>query len=219
MAVYAASLSGGSQIGPVIAGYLIQAKGWRWFFILCAIIAAVNLVATIFLLPETLYEVEPELEIVNDIEKDAHSHVETVTRSETRTEARAKMDYATYWKELWSFNISREAQEMGIFKYFGYLFILPFPLLLVPGVLVASAMYGVILGALVPHTSTCDSQLTMQCCHYLHNRTRCLLSTSIPLLICRSRSLHIQQLHRHCGRVANCRPINRSSIPLAAHTQ
>jgi MFS family permease len=147
MAVYAAFLSGGSQIGPVIAGYLIQAEGWRWFFILCAIIAAVNLVATVFLLPETLYEVEPELEVVNDIEKDVSSHVETVTRSETRTEARVSMDYVAYWKDLWSFNISKEAKQKGIFKHFCYLFILPFPLLLIPGVLIASAMYGVILGA------------------------------------------------------------------------
>lgn len=147
MAIYAAFLSGGSQIGPVIAGYLIEAKGWRWFFILCAIIAAVNFITTIFLLPETLYEVELEPEVINDIEKDVHSHVETVTRSDTRTEARAQMDYQTYWKDLWSFKISEKAKERGIIKHFAYLFILPFPLLLIPGVLVASAMYGVILGA------------------------------------------------------------------------
>ena len=147
MAFYAAFLSGGAQIGPVIAGYLIEAKGWRWFFILCAIIAAVNLVTTIFMLPETLYEVEQEPEVVNDLEKDAHSHVEAVIRTETRTEARVKMDYATYWKDLWSFTLSKEAKERGIFKHLLYLYILPFPMLLVPGVLVATVMYGVILGA------------------------------------------------------------------------
>ncbi|KAJ5753936.1 uncharacterized protein N7511_008089 [Penicillium nucicola] len=149
MAVYAAFLSGGSQIGPVIAGYLIESKGWRWFFILCAIIAAVNLVATIFLLPETLYEVEQEPEIINDIEKDASSHVETVTRTETRTETRVKMDYSAYWSDLWSFTLSKEAKERGIIKNILYLFILPFPMLLVPGVLAASVMYGVVLGAVV----------------------------------------------------------------------
>lgn len=147
MAIYAAFLSGGSQIGPVIAGYLIQAKGWRWFFILCAIIAAVNFITTIFLLPETLYEVEPEPEVVDDIEKDVSSHVETVTRNDTRTEARAQMNYGTYWEDLWSLGISKEAKEKGVLKHFTYLFILPFPLLLVPGVLIASAMYGVVLGA------------------------------------------------------------------------
>jgi MFS family permease len=131
----------------MIAGYLIQAKGWRWFFILCAIIAAVNLIATIFLLPETLHEVEPEPEVIDDIEKDVHSHVETITHTETRTEARVQMDYTTYWKELWSFKISEEAKKKGVFKHFAYLFVLPFPLLLIPGVLIASLMYGVILGA------------------------------------------------------------------------
>ncbi|CAG7930076.1 unnamed protein product [Penicillium olsonii] len=149
MAIYAAFLSGGSQIGPVIAGYLIQAKGWRWFFILCAIIAAVNFITTIFFLPETLYEVEPEPVVVDDIEKDVSSHVETVTRSDTRTETRAQMDYKSYWEGLWSFQISKEAKEKGVLKHLAYLFILPFPLLLIPGVLIASAMYGVILGAVV----------------------------------------------------------------------
>ncbi|CAG7961836.1 unnamed protein product [Penicillium olsonii] len=149
MAIYAAFLSGGSQIGPVIAGYLIQAKGWRWFFILCAIIAAVNFITTIFLLPETLYEVEPEPVVVDDIEKDVSSHVETVTRSDTRTETRAQMDYTSYWEGLWSFQISKEAKEKGVLRHLAYLFILPFPLLLIPGVLIASAMYGVILGAVV----------------------------------------------------------------------
>ena len=147
MAIYAAFLSGGSQIGPVIAGYLIQAKGWRWFFILCAIIAAVNFITTIFLLPETLYEVEPEPVVVDDIEKDVSSHVETVTRSDTRTETRTQMDYTSYWEGLWSFQISKEAKEKGVLRHLAYLFILPFPLLLIPGVLIASAMYGVILGA------------------------------------------------------------------------
>ncbi|CAG8037106.1 unnamed protein product [Penicillium olsonii] len=149
MAIYAAFLSGGSQIGPVIAGYLIQAKGWRWFFILCAIIAAVNFITTIFLLPETLYEVEPEPVVVDDIEKDVSSHVETVTRSDTRTETRAQMNYTSYWEGLWSFQISKEAKEKGVLRHLAYLFILPFPLLLIPGVLIASAMYGVILGAVV----------------------------------------------------------------------
>ena len=30
MAVFSLCLSGGSQIGPMIAGFLIGAKGWRW---------------------------------------------------------------------------------------------------------------------------------------------------------------------------------------------
>lgn len=144
MAVYAAFLSGGSQIGPVIAGYLIQARGWRWFFILCTIIAAVNLVTTIFMLPETIYEPEEDdPQPTDDYEKDAHHHLETVSSHMVN---RAKFDYGEYVKGLTTFSITKSAKEKGAFKLFAYLFVLPFPLLLVPGVLIASMMYGVVLG-------------------------------------------------------------------------
>ncbi|PVH82825.1 MFS transporter [Cadophora sp. DSE1049] len=55
MALFSLFLSGGSQVGPMIAGFLITDKGWRWFFILCAILTAVNLAMMLFLLPETNY--------------------------------------------------------------------------------------------------------------------------------------------------------------------
>ena len=48
-------LSAGTQIGPLIAGYLIQARGWQWFFNLTSILIAVNIVFVLFLLPETTY--------------------------------------------------------------------------------------------------------------------------------------------------------------------
>lgn len=147
MAAYAAFLSGGSQIGPMIAGYLIEARGWRWFFILCAIIAAVNFVTTIFMLPETIYEpdVDETQEQTEEIEKDAHSHLETIpTRSQVGD--RASLDYGEYFKGLFTVGLTKSAQKAGVFKYFAYLFVLPFPLLLIPGVLIASIMYGVVLG-------------------------------------------------------------------------
>jgi MFS family permease len=143
MAVYAGFLSGGSQIGPVIAGYLIQARGWRWFFILCAIIAAVNFITTIFFLPETIYEREEEPEVIEDNEKDLAGHIEAVP---SHGADQVSMNYNDYMKGLFSFNITKEAKEKGVFKHFAYLFVLPFPLLLVPGTLIASCMYGVVLG-------------------------------------------------------------------------
>lgn len=146
MAVYAAALSGGSQIGPVIAGYLIKARGWRWFFILCSILAAANLVSTILLLPETIYEGGEEAEAADDTEKEPQSFLENV-RTQSQTGTRAKMNYREYWKGLITFRITREAREKGVLKHFAYLFALPFPMLLVPGVLIASVMYGVCLGA------------------------------------------------------------------------
>lgn len=145
MAIYAGFLSGGSQIGPVIAGYLIQARGWRWFFILCAIIAAVNFITTIFFLPETIYEPEIEPELSEENEKDLSGHIEAV-RTTSQVAQPSKMDYHDYVKGLYSFNITKKAKEKGVFRHFAYLFVLPFPLLLVPGILIASLMYGVVLG-------------------------------------------------------------------------
>lgn len=144
MAVYAAFLSGGSQIGPVIAGYLIQARGWRWFFILCAIIAAVNLITTIFMLPETIYEPEEEqIQPTDDYQKDALHHLENVP---SHVVDRAEFNYSEYMKGLSTFSVTKSAKEKGVLKLFAYLFVLPFPLLLIPGVLIASMMYGVVLG-------------------------------------------------------------------------
>lgn len=145
MAVYAAFLSGGSQIGPVIAGYLIEARCWRWFFYLCAIITAANLVSTILLLPETIHEPEDDPQQIDDNEKDTHSHIEAMP-SRPEVGDRAKMDYGEYWRGLYTFQLTKEAKEKGVLKYFAYLFVLPFPLLLVPGILIASIMYGVMLG-------------------------------------------------------------------------
>ena len=142
MATYALFLSGGSQIGPVIAGYLVAARGWRWFFILCLILAAVNLVTTFFLLPETTYERDEE-EQPTDPKKDEHTHIETASIPA----ARPSFDYAAYWKGLFIVRLSKEARQKGPLKHFFYQFCLPAPMLLIPGVLLASAMYGVILGA------------------------------------------------------------------------
>lgn len=50
MALFAFFLSAGSQIGPLIAGYVINDKGWRWYFIIITIIAAVNLLGKAFII-------------------------------------------------------------------------------------------------------------------------------------------------------------------------
>jgi MFS family permease len=53
--VQAVWLSLGSSLAPVIAGFLIQDAGWRWFQWLCAILAGVDLVLIILFVPETQY--------------------------------------------------------------------------------------------------------------------------------------------------------------------
>lgn len=48
-------LGSGASLAPVISGYLIQAKGWRWYHWLTTILTAATLIATFFLVPETMY--------------------------------------------------------------------------------------------------------------------------------------------------------------------
>ncbi|PYH95319.1 MFS transporter [Aspergillus ellipticus CBS 707.79] len=156
MAMYALFLSAGSQVGPLIAGYLIGARGWRWFFILCLIIAAVNLVTTFFFLPETLYEGESsdEPEMDDKEKNDAfRSHIEAIPEiskvNSGRQRQQEQFTYGGHWKSLFKVGLSDAAREKGVFKHLMSLFWLPLPMLLVPGVLIASMMYGVVLGAVV----------------------------------------------------------------------
>ncbi|KAH1269293.1 hypothetical protein KXW98_001514 [Aspergillus fumigatus] len=158
MATYALFLSGGSQIGPVIAGYLVASNGWRWFFYLCLIFAAVNFVTTFFLLPETLYEAETatEDEPQGDLEKVSQRHIATVPSRSTSD----SFGYAAYWKGLFKVGISQAAREEGVLKFLGYTFALPLPLIVIPGVLLASVMYGVVLGGVVSISTLCPSLLS-----------------------------------------------------------
>lgn len=48
-------LSFGASCAPVISGFLVKAKGWRWFHWLTAILAGANMIASILFLPETQY--------------------------------------------------------------------------------------------------------------------------------------------------------------------
>jgi hypothetical protein len=43
----------GVMIGPIIAGNMAAYVGWQWFFWLCTICQAINVISTIFLFPET----------------------------------------------------------------------------------------------------------------------------------------------------------------------
>ena len=72
MAVYALSLAGGSQLGPLISGHLIAARGWRWLFYLLVILAAINLILAVFFMPETSFKrVWYEGETAADVDKEA----------------------------------------------------------------------------------------------------------------------------------------------------
>ncbi|KAF5014823.1 hypothetical protein F66182_14058, partial [Fusarium sp. NRRL 66182] len=111
MATYAVALSGGSQFGPLIAGYLIQAAGWRWFFILCAIMLAVNLLFCIFLLPETTYEPVEQLENeASYTEKPENEDMDMVPAADPSLVAsEMTMDYKQYFRGLFRLSITRAA--------------------------------------------------------------------------------------------------------------
>jgi MFS family permease len=153
MALFALFLSAGSQIGPLVAGYLTESNGWRWFFILCSILIAVNLVTTILFLPETtfrraFFEGETAAELDKDVLGMAE-HVEKPTLYETATNTQpdgvARPHYAgTYWKDLFQFR--DRAQEAEGIRTWPRQFSLPFRFLLVPAVLFAACAYGIILG-------------------------------------------------------------------------
>lgn len=153
MAIFSLSLSGGSQVGPMIAGFLIKAKGWRWFFILCAILAAANLVAVLFLYPETNYRrVLYEGETAQEADKEAVQMIEYQTGDkalDSQVAGSAATDLKTpyagsYWRDLISFR-NRGTETSGLLGW-PRQFSLPFRFILVPQVLFATISYGVFLG-------------------------------------------------------------------------
>ncbi|KAL3422090.1 hypothetical protein PVAG01_06246 [Phlyctema vagabunda] len=157
MAIFALCLSGGSQIGPVIAGFLIDSKGWRWFFILCVILNGANLVACIFLLPETTYRrAIYEGETAAEADKDA---VEMVEHSEkgnnleqqptnTRPDGVVRNHYAgSYWKDLFQFR-DRGLETRGLAAWPRQVS-LPFRFIVVPSALYATCSYGLFLSGIV----------------------------------------------------------------------
>jgi len=149
MALFSLFLSGGSQAGPMIAGFLITDKGWRWFFILCAILTAVNLVMMLFLLPETNYRrVLYEGETAQEADKQADEMVQHIEKGQDSIaevpNSQNNRPYAgSYWKDLVAFS-GRGTEERGLLGW-PRQFSLPFRFILVPHALFAAVSYGVVL--------------------------------------------------------------------------
>lgn len=150
MAIYAASLSAGSQIGPLIGGYLIQAQGWRWFFWLNAILAGFNFITAIFFLPETSFaRIYIEGETAADLDKETIEAQEVENKDvnvEVQEEsASVPTGYGTgYWRDLFRFKLSSVDYHGP--RFFAYQFSLPFRFLLIPGAIFASGVFGLVLG-------------------------------------------------------------------------
>ncbi|KFY82924.1 hypothetical protein V498_08394 [Pseudogymnoascus sp. VKM F-4517 (FW-2822)] len=159
MAIFSICLAGGSQVGPMIAGFLITARGWRWFFILCAILIAVNLVLILVFFPETNYRrVLYDGETAQEADKVAVQMIEykkqpvnTPAATTESTESQAhdlNPPYAgSYWRDLVSFK-NRGIEPRGLVEW-PRQFSLPFRFILVPQVLFATVSYGIFLGGTV----------------------------------------------------------------------
>ncbi|GKZ70821.1 hypothetical protein AnigIFM50267_006492 [Aspergillus niger] len=141
MALFALSLCAGSQVGPMIAGFVIGSKGWRWLLIVCAILGAVNFLASVLFLPETTFR-HHLTEVGNvhaaDFEKEAKQKTE---HRENESSPRS------YWKDLISIR-DRGLEPEGLKCWPGQ-FSLPFRFICVPIVLFATVAYGIFLSGIV----------------------------------------------------------------------
>lgn len=164
MAVFAVCLAGGAQIGPMIGGYLIAARGWQWLFILVAIVTGINILTTIFGLPETSWKrVIHDGETAAEVDQEAidtYKHVEdsgekgTVQLTQFATQEQREDECTSYWADLWNFK-KRHVEDGGIMA-FPRLFILPFRFIIVPGVAYAAVSFGVFIGAYVHRCTITD---------------------------------------------------------------
>lgn len=135
----------------MIAGFLIADKGWRWFSILCGILAGANLFSILFFFPETNYR-----RVLNDNVTSEEADIQAMQMLEYRKTGKdseavpASSDiglnrkYAgSYWKDLITFR-DRGIETRGIWGW-PRQFSLPFRFILVPHVLFAAISYGVFL--------------------------------------------------------------------------
>ncbi|KAL4880389.1 major facilitator superfamily domain-containing protein [Aspergillus karnatakaensis] len=163
MAFYALSLSGGSQLGPLVAGYVSAARGWRWFFITCVIVIAVDLVVVFFLLPETLYEAHHPSSGAGMAPTDEDTTKGTTLRVENASGLESSVGQAThdaqrFQSDFLQLSISERAKQTGIWRYWLRTFIQPISLAGKPAILYSSITYGIVLGSVIA-VSTLSPQL------------------------------------------------------------
>ncbi|KIN09134.1 hypothetical protein OIDMADRAFT_23845 [Oidiodendron maius Zn] len=157
MALFTLSLSGGSQVGPMIAGFLIQSCGWRWFFILCTIIIGANLVGSLLLLPETTFRrviyggetaAEVGKHVVEMIEHESNGMDVSQTAPNSQDCDLQRSHYTgNYFQDLFHFT-DRAQEPRGLVAWPRQL-TLPFRFIFIPSVLFATGSYGLMLAGIV----------------------------------------------------------------------
>ncbi|KAL2782580.1 major facilitator superfamily domain-containing protein [Aspergillus keveii] len=156
-------LSGGSQLGPLVAGYVSAAKGWRWFFVTCVIVIAVDLVVIFFLLPETLFDPDYPPSTMGMAPADEDPNKATVSRVEHSTGFESSVGHAAHndprlGSGLLHLSITERAKQSGIWRYWLRTFVQPLSLAGRPAIFYSSLTYGIMLGSVIA-VSTLSPQL------------------------------------------------------------
>ncbi|KAL6416055.1 hypothetical protein AUP68_00264 [Ilyonectria robusta] len=151
MVVYVGFLAAGSALGPVVAGAVAQGVGdWRWYQRILAVAVGLNLMSSIFMLPETTHnamgisgpvaivedDAKPEETSVEYAEPPGHQSEAVVEGSPTRMWLRTewmKRSFSSHYVEMnWRDAILRTIQ--------------PLELIAAPQVLVTTFVFGLTIG-------------------------------------------------------------------------
>jgi MFS family permease len=129
MSIYTFFLAAGSACGPIINGWIGEKLSLQWFWYLCAICTGVNLLAAVFLLPETNYHRNL---FIDDTADSLHP---TSNGSVYPTGEPVKKGMS-FWNII---KIHAPAQPISSLPK---VFFRPFPLIAVPAVFWAVVTYG-----------------------------------------------------------------------------
>ncbi|OQD66480.1 hypothetical protein PENPOL_c004G00574 [Penicillium polonicum] len=143
MSIYVILISGGTAIGPLIAGYMVQytAQTWRSYFWLCTGLAAANLALLFFICPESNFR-RPDFEHDSQIEIEPVGDEEAAEKSNSGFVENVSTDNLGYTIHLLPFK-----ERLSLIRYdtsisFLKTFVGPLRLLRYPSVLWAIYAYG-----------------------------------------------------------------------------
>ncbi|KUL88494.1 hypothetical protein ZTR_05380 [Talaromyces verruculosus] len=148
MVVYVGFLAAGSAIGPIVAGGIASGlDNWRWFFIISSIAIGVNLVTSILMLPSTEYAVDNGYPANDEVQETKitgtpHDTQCEIELAENENESPKKSQYKIWVERSFYLRIESAKPRESLLK----LFFRPFPLLLLPEVLVTTLVFGLTIG-------------------------------------------------------------------------
>ncbi|QGI71098.1 hypothetical protein CEK27_003427 [Fusarium fujikuroi] len=140
MGLYAASLCIGAQGGPLIAGHLIEAKGWNWFFILIAILSGFNFLTLAFFCPETAFNVEIEAGATGaDVDADILDQTTGLGRTQSSL---------TIWKQNSFYSRHPHVRGGGGLRQWFLSFLLQIEFMFDPIVIISAGMWGIVVATI-----------------------------------------------------------------------